>query len=183
MRRISLLHNAEIGAARSKPSSVIPLKELGGNDSLVKPYAPVWTPPRSAAPFRGSGATRRRGRRSRTRYRREKKGRNADYSFLWQLLYTENPSVTYGDSSPFRGAKAKRRISPTRKKTPPDDNQAEFFQNSEFIIKLIAYILLQAELWLLAGEKARYCGDMLKQNDKPRKQRKLHNESILNNEK
>ena len=35
--------------------------------------------------------------------------------FYGLLLYTENPSVTYGNSSPFRGAKAKRRISPPRK--------------------------------------------------------------------
>ena len=52
-------HSAEWFATAAPPPS-----PFRGNDSLVKSFAPVWRPPRSAAPFRGSGATRRRGRRS-----------------------------------------------------------------------------------------------------------------------
>ena len=63
--------------------------------------------PQGAAPLRGSGAERRRGRQTQTRCRAEKTGRSADISFLsWHSLSPGDPSVSLAlDSSPKRGAK------------------------------------------------------------------------------
>ena len=83
-----------------------------GQDSLA---------PQGAAPLRGSPQCAHWGKGSpeSDKSRREKTGRSADHSFpSWQFFSHGDPSVTFGDSSPKRGAKGGDDKPPPRRALP-----------------------------------------------------------------